>query len=123
MARVTAFQARGRGFESRFPLHAVSPFDGQIIGGIGVRGCVRIHAIPEPWRSRVLAGHPMLDVGYFVERNGMTGIRQMLRWMGEGRPFPQAFQETFQMDVDALQQNLRDLLVRGLLMPENRQPT
>jgi hypothetical protein len=53
----------------------------------------------------------------------MTGIRQLLRWMGEGRPLPQSFQETFQMDVDALQQNLRDLLVRGLLMPENRQPT
>ena len=52
-------------------------------------------------------------IEYLVERNGMTGIQQLLRWMGEGRPFAQAFQETFQMDVAALQQNLRDLLVRG----------
>ena len=43
----------------------------------------------------------------------MTAIQQLLRRMGEGRPFIQAFQDTFQIDVAALQQDLRDLLVRG----------
>lgn len=52
-------------------------------------------------------------IGYLVDRYGMSGIQQLLRWMGEGRPFAQAFQETFRMDVATLQQNLRDLLVRG----------
>jgi len=52
-------------------------------------------------------------IGYLVERYGMTGIQQLLRRMGEGQPFTQVFQETFQMDVATWQQNLRDLLVRG----------
>ena len=52
-------------------------------------------------------------IGYLVERSGMTGVQQLLRRMGEGRVFAQAFQETYQMDVATLQQNVRDLLVRG----------
>ncbi len=52
-------------------------------------------------------------IGYLVERNGMSGIQQLLQRMGEGQPFTPAFQETFQMDVATLQQNLRELLVRG----------
>ena len=52
-------------------------------------------------------------IGYLMDRYGMSGIQQLLRRMGEGRPFAQAFQETFRMDVATLQQNLRDLLVRG----------
>lgn len=57
--------------------------------------------------------HGSVAIGYLIERYGMTGIQQMLRRMGDGRPFPQAFQETFRMDVATLQQALRDVLVRG----------
>lgn len=57
--------------------------------------------------------HGSVAIGYLVDRYGMSGIRELLRRMGDGRPFDQAFQETFRMDVAALQQNLRDLLVRG----------
>jgi tetratricopeptide (TPR) repeat protein len=52
-------------------------------------------------------------IGYLVERNGMSGIQRLLRRMGEGRPFLQAFHETFQMDVDTLQRDLHDHLARG----------
>ena len=52
-------------------------------------------------------------IGYLVERCGMTAIQQLLRRTGEGRAFTQALQDTFQMDVAALQQDLRDLLVGG----------
>jgi hypothetical protein len=57
--------------------------------------------------------HGSVAIGYLIERNGASAIQQMLRRMGEGRPFGQAFQETFQMDVATFQKNLRDLLVRG----------
>ncbi|HWT82594.1 MAG TPA: tetratricopeptide repeat protein, partial [Candidatus Methylomirabilis sp.] len=52
-------------------------------------------------------------IDYLIERYGMTRIHQLLRRMGEGRSFSVAFNETFQMDVDTLQQNLRDLLARS----------
>jgi Flp pilus assembly protein TadD len=57
--------------------------------------------------------HGSVAIGYLIERNGGSGIQQLLRRMGEGKPFDQAFQETFQMDVATLQRNLRDYLVRG----------
>lgn len=52
-------------------------------------------------------------IGYLMERYGMPAIQQMLRRMGEGQPFAEAFQGTFRMDVAALEQRLRDVLVRG----------
>lgn len=57
--------------------------------------------------------HGSVAIGYLIERYGMTGVQQMLRRMGEGWPFAQAFQETFRMDVATLEQSLRDILVRG----------
>lgn len=52
-------------------------------------------------------------MGHLIERYGMPAIQQMLRRMGEGRSFAQAFQEAFRMDVAALERSLRDVLVRG----------
>jgi hypothetical protein len=43
----------------------------------------------------------------------MARIRHMLQRMGEGLPFAQAFQETFQRDLGTFQREFRDLLVRG----------
>jgi len=57
--------------------------------------------------------HGSVAVGYLIERYGIAAIQQLLRRMGEGRPFPQAFQETFGMDVGTFQRTLRDVLVRG----------
>jgi tetratricopeptide (TPR) repeat protein len=52
-------------------------------------------------------------MGYLMERYGMSAIQQMLRRMGEGRPFAEAFRETFRMEVAALEQSLREVLLRG----------
>jgi tetratricopeptide (TPR) repeat protein len=52
-------------------------------------------------------------IGYLIERYGITAIQQLLRRLGEGRGFPQAFQETFRMDVASFEHTLRDVLVRG----------
>ncbi|HSB70418.1 MAG TPA: tetratricopeptide repeat protein [Candidatus Methylomirabilis sp.] len=57
--------------------------------------------------------HGSVAIGYLIDRYGLIGIQQMLRRMGEGLGFGPAFQEAFRMDVATLQQNLRDLLVRG----------
>lgn len=57
--------------------------------------------------------HGSAAIEYLVERYGMARIRQMLQRMGEGLPFAQAFQETFQRDFATFQREFRDLLVRG----------
>ena len=57
--------------------------------------------------------HGSVAIGYLTERYGITGIQQLLRRLGEGRAFTQAFQEVFRMDVATFQHTLRDVLVRG----------
>jgi tetratricopeptide (TPR) repeat protein len=57
--------------------------------------------------------HGSVAVEHLIERYGISTIRQLLRRMGEGLPFAQAFQETLRLDVATLQQIVRDLLVRG----------
>ncbi len=64
LARARAFQARGRGFESRFPLQAFPCSDSQDfrpadrVGGSFVVQCVRV------WSRRILVG--VLLSGWFV---------------------------------------------------------
>ena len=64
LARARAFQARGRGFESRFPLQAFPYSDSQDlrpadrVGGFFVVQCVRV------WSRRILVG--VLLSGWFV---------------------------------------------------------
>ena len=57
--------------------------------------------------------HGSVAVEHLIERYGLSAIRQVLRRMGEGLPFAQAFQETLRLDVPTLQETVRDLLVRG----------
>ncbi len=57
--------------------------------------------------------HGSVAVEYLIDRHGMTSIQQLLRQLGEGLPFSQAFQEMFRMDLATFQQNLRGALVRG----------
>jgi tetratricopeptide (TPR) repeat protein len=57
--------------------------------------------------------HGSVAVELLIERYGLSAIRQILRRMGEGLPFAQAFQETLRLDVPTLQESVRDLLVRG----------
>jgi len=52
-------------------------------------------------------------MGYLIERYGITAIQQLLRRLGEGRTFAQAFQETFRMDLATFQRTVRDVLARG----------
>jgi hypothetical protein len=57
--------------------------------------------------------HGSAAIGYLIERYGMSRMRHMLQRMGEGLPFPQAFQETYQRDFATFEREFRDLLVRG----------
>lgn len=57
--------------------------------------------------------HGSVAVDYLIERHGVATLQSLLRQLGEGDPFPQAFRETFRMDLAAFQQSLRDLLARG----------
>ncbi len=52
-------------------------------------------------------------LGLLVERYGMSSVRALLRSMGEGRPFPQAFREAFPMDPASFEQGVRDFIARG----------
>ncbi len=57
--------------------------------------------------------HGATAVGHLIDRYGMASIRHLLQRLGDGRPFAEAFQETFQRDLGTFQQEYRDLLVRG----------
>ncbi len=57
--------------------------------------------------------HGSAAIGYLIEQYGMSRMRHMLQRMGEGLPFPQAFQETYQRDFATFEREFRDLLVRG----------
>jgi tetratricopeptide (TPR) repeat protein len=52
-------------------------------------------------------------VEHLVERYGMATMRLLLRRLGEGKPFAQAFQETFQTDLASFEQTVRDVATRG----------
>ncbi|MGE5849378.1 MAG: tetratricopeptide repeat protein [Candidatus Methylomirabilota bacterium] len=71
----------------------------------------RAGVVPSLDQSPYVHGSPAVE--YLIERYGMAQIRHMLQRMGEGLPFTQAFQETFQRDLGTFQREFRDLLVRG----------
>ena len=50
---------------------------------------------------------------HLVDRYGMATIRLLLQRLGEGKPFPQAFQETFRTDLATFEQTVRDVVTRG----------
>jgi hypothetical protein len=52
-------------------------------------------------------------VEYLLDRYGMATMRLLLQRLGDGTPFPQAFQETFRMDLAALERTLQDVVTRG----------
>jgi hypothetical protein len=57
--------------------------------------------------------HGSVAVEYLIERYGMARVQQLLRRMGEGVPFADAFQDAFRIDPATFQQGIRDVLVRG----------
>jgi Flp pilus assembly protein TadD len=52
-------------------------------------------------------------VEYLVDRYGMATMRLLLHRLGEGKPFAQAFRETFQTDLASFEQTVRDVVTRG----------
>ncbi len=71
----------------------------------------RTGVVPTLEQSPYTHGSPAIE--YLIERYGMAQMRHVLQRMGEGLPFVQAFQETFQRDLGTFQREFRDLLVRG----------
>jgi tetratricopeptide (TPR) repeat protein len=68
-------------------------------------------------RRETLDGSPYVmgsvAVGYLIERHGMGSLRTLLTRLGAGRPFREAFQETFQTDLATFEQAVRDVVIRG----------
>jgi len=52
-------------------------------------------------------------IEHLVDRYGMATMRLLLQRLGEGKAFPQAFQETFQTDLVTFEQTVRDVVTRG----------
>jgi tetratricopeptide (TPR) repeat protein len=52
-------------------------------------------------------------IEHLVDRYGMATMRLLLQRLGDGRPFPQAFQETFRTDLAVFEQTVRDVVTRG----------
>jgi hypothetical protein len=52
-------------------------------------------------------------VEHLIDRYGMATMRLLLQRLGEGKEFPQAFQETFRMDLATFEQAVRDVVTRG----------
>ena len=50
---------------------------------------------------------------HLVDRYGMATMRLLLQRLGEGKAFPQAFQETFQTDLASFERTVRDIVTRG----------
>jgi hypothetical protein len=71
----------------------------------------RAGVVPSLDQSPYVHGSPAVE--YLIERYGMDRIRHMLQRVGEGLPFAQAFQESFQRDLATFQREFRELLVRG----------
>jgi hypothetical protein len=52
-------------------------------------------------------------IEHLVDRYGMGTIRVLLQRLGEGTPFPQAFQQTFRTDLASFEQTVQDVATRG----------
>ena len=52
-------------------------------------------------------------VEHLIDRYGLATMQLLLRRLGQGQPFPEAFQETYRMDLAMLEQTVRDLVTRG----------
>ena len=52
-------------------------------------------------------------IEYLIERYGMATIRLLLQRLGEGTPFAEAFQGTFQTDLATFERAVGDFVSRG----------
>jgi hypothetical protein len=52
-------------------------------------------------------------VEYLLDRYGMASMRLLLQRLGDGTPFPQAFEETFRTDLSAFERVVQDAVARG----------
>ena len=52
-------------------------------------------------------------VEHLLDRYGMATMRLLLQRLGDGRSFPEAFQETYRMDLAAFEHVVRDVVTRG----------
>jgi tetratricopeptide (TPR) repeat protein len=52
-------------------------------------------------------------VEYLIDRYGMATMRLLLQRLGDGKEFPQAFQETFGTGLATFEQTVRDVVTRG----------
>jgi hypothetical protein len=52
-------------------------------------------------------------IEYLIERYGMATIQLLLQRLGEGAPFADAFQRTFQTDLATLERAVGDFVSRG----------
>jgi len=52
-------------------------------------------------------------VEYLLDRYGMSTMRLLLQRLGEGKPFAEAFQETYRTDLAGFERTVRDVVTRG----------
>jgi tetratricopeptide (TPR) repeat protein len=52
-------------------------------------------------------------IEHLVDRYGMATMRLLLQRLGEGMPFPQAFQQMFRMDLASFERTVQDVATRG----------
>jgi hypothetical protein len=52
-------------------------------------------------------------IEHLLNRYGMATMRLLLQRLGSGKPFPDAFQETFQTDLGSFEETVRDVVSRG----------
>jgi tetratricopeptide (TPR) repeat protein len=52
-------------------------------------------------------------VEYLVDRYGMSTMRLLLQRLGDGKPFAEAFQETYRTDLASFERTVRDVVTRG----------
>jgi len=57
--------------------------------------------------------HGSTAMEYLIDRHGMSAVRMLLRMLGEGQAFPEAFQAVYRMPVAAFEEEFRAHLIRG----------
>ncbi|HEY6106512.1 MAG TPA: hypothetical protein VIV59_11045, partial [Anaeromyxobacteraceae bacterium] len=75
------------------------------------RAQARAGSVPSLDASPYIQGSAAVEL--LIERHGMSAVQALLRRLGEGQRFPEAFQESFQTDLGTFQRELRESLIRG----------
>ncbi|MBI4537013.1 MAG: tetratricopeptide repeat protein [candidate division NC10 bacterium] len=57
--------------------------------------------------------HGSVAMEYLIERHGLTAVQGLLRSLGDGTGFREAFRAAYGMELEAFQERLREVLVRG----------